>query len=500
MKMINSVPHVSPTSRDLPVGFRILPDRRLAIVAGGEVVMGGSPWRISRLGHEALAEMARLRRSRDEGLQSLTTRQALIHRLFLDRGFAIPLPESSSEDIGNCPVIIPAMDRVEMLSDCLTSLRGADCVVVDDCSVDSAALGGVASGLGARVLVHSHNKGPAAARNTGMNAVDTEFVAFVDSDCEVGDRWLQSLLGHFRDPAVGMVAPRIVADSRVGNAIGSYERMRSALDMGTTPELVTPGGRMSYVPSAALVARREALGGGFDETMRVGEDVDLVWRMVDAGWQVRYDPIVIVHHRVRASLADFIGRRFAYGTSAPGLASRHPGTLRPAHVSLLNVACLALVLAGRPRAGLLVAAAHGSSLAWNYRSLPSAPAVTGRLLIQSMDSDVIGVGSLLRREWWPVGAIAIALAPRSKVALAASATMLGPVVAEAIKHRRDLKPLPAIGLRLLDDAAYGSGVLVSCVKARHFGALLPKVSLPFPLASLGRLRRRTSAQNSQRSC
>ena len=134
-----------------------------------------------------------------------------------------------------------------------------------------------------------------------MNAVDTEFVAFVDSDCEVGDRWLQSLLGHFRDPAVGMVAPRIVADSRVGNAIGSYERMRSALDMGTTPELVTPGGRMSYVPSAALVARREALGGGFDETMRVGEDVDLVRRMVDAGWQVRYDPSVIVHHRVRAS-------------------------------------------------------------------------------------------------------------------------------------------------------------------------------------------------------
>lgn len=500
MKMKKSTPLGSPTNRELPVGFRILPDRRLTILAEGKVVMGGSPWRISRLGHEARAEMAKLLRARGKGLTSLTPRQALIHRLLLDRGFAIPFPESTSTDIDDCPVIIPAMDRVEMLGDCLTSLRGYDCVVVDDGSVDSAAVGSLATGLGARVLVHEHNKGPAAARNTGMNAVDTSFVAFVDSDCEVGDRWLQSLLGHFQDPAVGMVAPRIVADSRSGTAIGRYERMRSALDMGATPELVTPGGRLSYVPSAALVARREAMVGGFDETMRVGEDVDLVWRMVDAGWKVRYDPNVVVHHRVRESLKDFVGRRFAYGTSAPVLAARHPGTLKPAHVSLLNVACLALVSSGRPRAGILMAAAQGSSLAWNHRSLPSAPAVTGRLLIQSMYSDVTGVGSLLRREWWPVGVIAIALAPRSKVALAASATMLGPVVTDAIKHRRDLDPLSSIGLRLLDDAAYGSGVLVNCVKARHLGALLPRVSLPLALTSWGRAVRRTSGEKSQRGC
>lgn len=115
--MKKSTPLGSPTNRELPVGFRILPDRRLTILAEGKVVMGGSPWRISRLGHEARAEMAKLLRARGKGLTSLTPRQALIHRLLLDRGFAIPFPESTSTDIDDCPVIIPAMDRVEMLGD-----------------------------------------------------------------------------------------------------------------------------------------------------------------------------------------------------------------------------------------------------------------------------------------------------------------------------------------------------------------------------------------------
>ena len=41
----------------------------------------------------------------------------------------------------------------------------------------------------------------------------------------------------------------------------------------------------------------ETLASGFDADLRVGEDVDLVWRLVDAGWSVRYQPSVTVFHR-----------------------------------------------------------------------------------------------------------------------------------------------------------------------------------------------------------
>src|SRR3546814_9526624 len=43
----------------------------------------------------------------------------------------------------------------------------------------------------------------------------------------------------------------------------------------------------------------EALGSGFAEDLRVGEDVDLVWRLVAAENRVRYEPAVTAGHDVR---------------------------------------------------------------------------------------------------------------------------------------------------------------------------------------------------------
>ena len=60
-----------------------------------------------------------------------------------------------------------------------------------------------------------------------------------------------------------------------------------------------------------MVARREALGSGFDEGLPLGEDVDLVWRLHDAGWQVRYEPGIRVAHDDRVEPAAWYRRRVA---------------------------------------------------------------------------------------------------------------------------------------------------------------------------------------------
>src|ERR1700734_3024607 len=88
---------------------------------------------------------------------------------------------------------------------------------------------------------------------------------------------------------------------------------KSALDLGERGARVAPMTRVAYVPTAALLARRAALGGGFDEALRWGEDGDLVWRLTEAGWRVRYDPGVRVRHREPASRAALLRRRFRYG-------------------------------------------------------------------------------------------------------------------------------------------------------------------------------------------
>ncbi|MCW2673257.1 MAG: mftF, partial [Frankiales bacterium] len=226
----------------------------------------------------------------------------------VEAGAAHPLPVPRSAD--DVTVVIPVRDRAEQLDRCLAALGAADVLVVDDGSTDAAAVATVCGRHRAR-LIRRPNGGPAAARNTALPLLHKEIVAFLDSDCVPPPHWLEQLRGHLDDPAVAAVAPRVTGG------------LRSPLDLGPHPGLVRPGAPVSYVPTAALLVRRSALT-PFDESLRYGEDVDFVWRLVEQGWQVRYDPRVLVHHEEPARLADRLLRRFRYGGSAAPLAARHP--------------------------------------------------------------------------------------------------------------------------------------------------------------------------------
>src|SRR6202007_410017 len=109
------------------------------------------------------------------------------------------------------------------------------------------------------IIRHAQSKGPAAARNTGLAACATDFVAFLDSDVVPRRGWLEALLGHFSDPAVALVAPRIVGLAQSDNLVARYEAVRSSLDLGRREAPVVPYGTVSYVPSAAIICRRAAL-------------------------------------------------------------------------------------------------------------------------------------------------------------------------------------------------------------------------------------------------
>ena len=168
-------------------------------------------------------------------------------------------------------------------------------LVVDDGSADPGPTRAVAAEFGARLLRHQVSRGPAAARNTGLARVRTELVAFLDSDVVPVPGWLGLLRRHLDDPAVGVVGPRVLGGvPQPGDGwLCRYEAARSSLDLGPRPAPVQPLGRVAYLPSAALLARRSALlpGGpdgtpappGSTSTMPVAEDVDLVWRLHEAG-------------------------------------------------------------------------------------------------------------------------------------------------------------------------------------------------------------------------
>ncbi|MBU3706960.1 MAG: mycofactocin system glycosyltransferase [Mycobacterium sp.] len=466
----------------LPAGRRVVWDGRVRLLGGlfgaASVVLGGAPWGVLRIAPAGRRFVRRLYAAGGDGLVPEAGVESAVADLLVRRGVAHPVAAPGPVD--TLEVVVPAYDNAQHLDACLDSLRAANpgvrIIVVDDAS-HSPAVGEVAAAHGATYVRHDRNRGPAAARNTGLRKVGTPLVAFVDADCVVTPGWLETLTGHFDDPRVAAVAPRITARISTTGVLARYEAARSALDMGPRPQLVTHGAPLGYLPSAALVARRECLP-EFDERLRLGEDVDLVWRLVDDGHLVRYEPAAMVTHEMRHEPARWAGRIFDYGTSAAELDRRHPGRLAPARLSVFNVAAAALLLNRHRGAALAVIALSAARLAATLRAssvdLSAVPTVLGKTLASDADS----AGHLLRREWWPIGWLALAGMRRWRVARAAAAVMLLARVREWLTRRPDVDLPRYLALRLAEDAAYGSGVIVGAVRARRPQVLLPHLRLP----------------------
>src|SRR5256885_1430814 len=250
-----------PPDSPLPSGWRLRMDGSTRIESGGTVVYGGFPLRVIRLS----ARGAAIVRSWVDGTavgESLAERR--LARRLLDAGLAHPDPQPGA-DPGQLTVAVPVRERAAELSRCLAAIdRRCSLVVVDDGSRDHAPIDAVARRAGASVVRFEHGRGPAAARNAGLRAARTPFVAFVDSDCVVGPNFPGRLLDHLGDPVVAIAAPRIVAlESGAVSALARYEEHRSTLDMGEREGLVRPNSPLPYAPSAAIVARVAALGTGF---------------------------------------------------------------------------------------------------------------------------------------------------------------------------------------------------------------------------------------------
>lgn len=469
-------------SRSLPAGFGVVIDpgtRQL----DGETLFGGVPARVLRLSAAGRAALAELR--------SGPVRSAAAGRLarkLTDTGLAHPRPPAlrSRPDV---TVLIPVRDRAGLLGRCLAALgREYPVLVVDDGSADPSPVAEAAAAHGAALVRRPVNGGPAAARNTGLLSVATDLVAFLDSDCVPEPGWIERLAVHLADPAVAAAAPRIVAVPGGRGSVGRYTAAACCLDLGGAEARVVPGAPVAYVPSAALLARRAALSGlagasgAFDPSLRWGEDVDLVWRLHEAGWRVRYEPSARVSHHEPGDWPALLARRFRYGTSAAPLARRHPGAVPPLVLHPWPALTVAGLLAGSPAvAGL---GFTGSVLA--MRAALSRAGVPTRGVLPAMLTATrqtwLGVGRYACQFGMPVLAGAVAVpggrgrTRRWGRRAAAASLLLGPPLAAWPAHRGTLGPLPYALGRLADDAAYGAGVWAGALRARSTAAIRPVIA------------------------
>jgi mycofactocin system glycosyltransferase len=457
--------------------MRLRPDRGLRVRDGGTVLLGGSPYRLLRLGPAGARQVAAWWTGAP--VAGSPAVQALARRL-LAAGIAHPVP-AAGPGPADVTVVIPVRDRTPELRLCLAGLGGYRVIVVDDGSRDPGAVAAAAAASGARCLHRAVNGGPAAARNTGLAAADTPLVAFLDSDCVPSAGWLDELLPHFSDPAVAAVAPRIVPYEPSGPGgprepgrgwLARYEGISSTLDMGQTASIVRPGAKVPYVPGAALIVRTEAAGDGFAEDMPVGEDVDFVWRLAARGWHVRYEPAAEMAHQHRVRLRGWFARRVDYGTSAAPLEIRHPGTVPAVSMSGWSAAAWLAAAAGHPGAGAGIAGAATALLARRLAPVTAgAWPLAGRLAAGGTVAAGRLLGSAVSRAWWPVALPAAVGVRRLRAPLAI--LVLAPPALGWLERRPPMNPAGYIAARLLDDVAYSIGVWKGCLAHRTARPLSP---------------------------
>ncbi|MEW5813558.1 MAG: mycofactocin biosynthesis glycosyltransferase MftF [Actinomycetota bacterium] len=468
------------TGQRLPDGFAVQVDRRVRVLGEGAALLGGSPTRLLRL---APAAQTMLTGGRLEVHDAVSAQLA---RTLLDATVAHPRPLSgpSHRDV---TVVIPVRDNLSGLLRLLGALRGLKVVVVDDGSAIPLSDNDFRDvHCDVRVLRLDRNRGPAAARNAGLMACDTDFVAFLDSDVVPRRGWLEALLGHFCDPAVALAAPRIIALHPSDSVVARYEAVRSSLDLGLREAPVVPFGTVSYVPSAAIICRRSALidVGGFDETLTSGEDVDLCWRLNEAGARLRYEPIALVAHDHRVELRKWFARKSFYGGSAAPLSIRHPGKTAPLVISGWTLVVWVLVALGS-RIGYLasvaVAAFTGRRIARSLSSVQTEPMEVAVVAAHGLWSAALQLASAICRHYWPVALLAAVCSRRCRQVVVVAAVLDGVFDWATRGHSgvdddtKRVGVLTFLLLKRLDDIAYGLGLWTGVIRERHAGALKPQI-------------------------
>jgi glycosyltransferase involved in cell wall biosynthesis len=167
------------------------------------------------------------------------------------------------------------------------------------------------------------NLGLSAARNNGYRSGTGEVIAYTDSDCMADRDWLYYLITtltsseHFA--SVG--GPNVSPPAR------NWVQACVAAAPGSPSHVLTSDTVAEHVPGCNMAYWRWALDmiDGFDvEYRKAGDDVDVCWRLMHAGWQIGFSPSAVVWHYRRFTVKAYFGQQRGYGEAESLLRFKHP--------------------------------------------------------------------------------------------------------------------------------------------------------------------------------
>jgi GT2 family glycosyltransferase len=253
-------------------------------------------------------------------------------------------PSARLPEAPKVSVVVCTYNGGRTLDQCLRSLLDLDypdyeVIVVDDGSTDDTrailarfatvgAASRAAPGCGPARLagptiraIHQPNLGLSAARNVGLRAATGAVVAYTDSDCFADPSWLTLLVHQLvRSGAAAVGGPNLTPED-------GWLAACVAAAPGQPTHVLESDQVAEHIPGCNMAFRREALEAinGFDSQYRkAGDDVDVCWRLQQAGFWITFAPGAFVWHHRRQGPRAYLRQQAGYGEAEALLQFKHP--------------------------------------------------------------------------------------------------------------------------------------------------------------------------------
>jgi len=233
-------------------------------------------------------------------------------------------------------VIITTYNRARYICEAIDSVLSQTYYDYEIIIVDDGSRGGPHEILeeytkkysGKVTYVYQVNKGISGARNAGIRRAKGEFVAFLDDDDVADKDWLEQIINGFLGKEVVACTPKNLSTKPMTlvQAILAFKNDNEVDDIGKN--------RSSFATTGTVI-RSECFGqiGIFDERFSTAaDDSDLAYRIISAGYKIRYVPNAVIYYRYRDNLFSLWKQRYEYGKGGINLIFKH----REAYKSILN--------------------------------------------------------------------------------------------------------------------------------------------------------------------
>tara|TARA_R110001583_G_scaffold16307_9_gene67006 strand:+ start:1176 stop:2126 length:951 start_codon:yes stop_codon:yes gene_type:complete len=233
-------------------------------------------------------------------------------------------------------IIIPVYNRPQEIDELLASLtkqnfkRSFEVVIVEDGSenISKDIVESYSEKLNIRYFL-KENTGAGASRNFGMQHATGNYFIIFDSDCLIPENYLveveKALQENYTDAYGG-------ADA----AHESFTTVQKAINYSMTSFFTTGGIRGNKKSVDKFQPRSFNLGvskKAFEATkgfskMKIGEDIDLTFRLWEQNFETQFIEKAFVYHKRRSTFQQFFKQTFAFGNGRPFLNKKYPNTAK----------------------------------------------------------------------------------------------------------------------------------------------------------------------------